>query len=81
DPEKWPENPKYQENLAIIKALHVVNDIAERGVALVKRFIKNPLTRKEEGFQDLLLVQNDIVRQEKHNSASLTLSHFEIHKN
>ncbi|KAK3921457.1 Receptor-like protein 1, partial [Frankliniella fusca] len=55
DPEKWPENPKYQENRAIIKALHVVNDIAERGVALVKRFIKNPLTRKEEGFQDLLL--------------------------
>ncbi|KAK3910826.1 Mitogen-activated protein kinase-binding protein 1 [Frankliniella fusca] len=76
DPEKWPENEGYLKNLFVVEALQCINDVAERGVALVKRFVKNSLTRQEEGFQDLLLVQNDLLRQEKHSNASLTLDFF-----
>ncbi|KAK3909534.1 2,3-dihydroxyphenylpropionate/2,3-dihydroxicinnamic acid 1,2-dioxygenase [Frankliniella fusca] len=77
DPSEWAGNASYQDGMQKINSLHVVNDIAERGVALVKRFIEKPLTRKEEWFQELLLVQNDLLSQEKHKTDTLTLAQFE----
>ncbi|KAK3920709.1 Aspartate--tRNA ligase [Frankliniella fusca] len=60
DPVTWPENNSYRDGLSKVQALQVVNDVAERGVALVKRFSKNPLTRREDIFQDILLTTSCI---------------------
>jgi len=38
DPGEWPENKTYQNALAIVECLRVVNDIAERGVALAEEY-------------------------------------------
>ncbi|KAK3928373.1 FH1/FH2 domain-containing protein 1 [Frankliniella fusca] len=79
DPALWPEQTSYQNGLEKVQALQCINDVAERGVALVKRFtgVKDALTKKEECFQDLLVVQNEILLEGKYNSAILTLAHFE----
>ena len=55
-PETWPMQKGYQKNLEILKALNVVNDVAERDVALVKTF-NATLTKSEVDFQNLLLVR------------------------
>jgi len=38
DPREWPGNKTYQNALATVECLRVVNDIAERGVALAKEY-------------------------------------------
>ncbi|KAK3922352.1 Ribosome maturation factor RimM [Frankliniella fusca] len=81
DPAVWPEIGGYRDGLAKVQSLHVVNDVAERGVALVKRFTKDPMTKDENSFQDLLLVQNELLKEEKHSNQSLTLAHFELKVN
>ncbi|KAK3922801.1 Protein CELLULOSE SYNTHASE INTERACTIVE 1 [Frankliniella fusca] len=73
----WPENQEYKDGLQKVKALQVINDVAERGVALVKRFSSNPITRKENQFQELLLAQNEILREEKHSNSTLALAYYE----
>lgn len=45
----------YQENVAFFKRLSVVNDVAERGVALIEEYNKC-LTKNEEQLQYLLQV-------------------------
>lgn len=42
----------------IVQGLSVVNDVAERGVALVKRY-NQCITKDEDQFQYLLLVMNE----------------------
>ncbi len=56
DPAVWPQSASYRSSKEIVSALQVVNDVAERGVALVKRFVKDAVTRSEDDFQNLLLV-------------------------
>ncbi|KAK3914527.1 Avirulence protein B, partial [Frankliniella fusca] len=69
DPVEWAESESFRNNLEIIRSLHVVNDIAERGVALVKRFTKEALTKQEDVFQDLLLAgAPPLVSRSKSNS-------------
>ncbi|KAK3909520.1 Putative uncharacterized transposon-derived protein [Frankliniella fusca] len=58
DPSTWHQHVQYQDGLVKVNALEIVNDVAERGVALVKRFSHNPITRKEARFQDLMLVRD-----------------------
>src|SRR6218665_3418579 len=55
DPSEWDEEEAFQEALCIINGLAVVNDRAERGVALIQEFNKK-LTSGEEQLQYLLQV-------------------------
>ncbi|KAE8739196.1 hypothetical protein FOCC_FOCC015302 [Frankliniella occidentalis] len=54
-PENWPEEETYIHGKEVCESLVVVNDIAERGVGLVKEYI-NTLYKKEESLQQLLQV-------------------------
>jgi hypothetical protein len=55
DPATWEVSPKYQEMKAMVKALKVVNDVAERAIALMTNYNEN-LTNNEESKENLLLV-------------------------
>lgn len=55
DPLLWTNNPSYLEAEATVRALAVVNDVAERGVALVKDY-NCTVTHDENEFQKVLLV-------------------------
>jgi hypothetical protein len=46
DPATWEVSPKYQEMKAMVKALKVVNDVAERVIALMTNCNEN-LTKNE----------------------------------
>lgn len=62
DPSDWHDDPSFQEALGVVKGLAVVNDRAERGVALIQDYNKK-LTRGEEQLQFLLQVVTDHRRQ------------------
>ena len=47
DPSTWEDDHSFKTALAHVKTLQVVNDIAERGVALIKQFNKT-LTKDED---------------------------------
>lgn len=51
----WPDKESYRENLEFFKKFKVVNDVAERGVALVEEY-NRCLTKDEEQFLYLLQV-------------------------
>ena len=55
DIELWTSNESYKESEEYFKLMKVVNDAAERGVALVSEFNKC-LTKNEEQFQYLLQI-------------------------
>lgn len=55
DPENWETNADYSAGRAVLKHLQVVNDSAERGVALIEEY-NSILTRKENQKQFLLQV-------------------------
>ena len=50
---EWKENEKYQELLAVILQLKVVNDNAERMIKLIKDRIMS--VRSENALQDILI--------------------------
>ena len=56
DPALWGINPMYQAGARRVGGLLVTNDAAERGVALVQDFTKNPRTKSEDQLQCLLHV-------------------------
>ena len=58
DPSEWDEEETFQEALRIINGLAVVNDRAERGVALIQEFNKK-LTSGEEQLQFPLQIVSD----------------------
>lgn len=58
DIELWTSNDSYKENEEYFKQLKVVNDVAERGVALVSEY-NQCLTKNEDQFQYLLQVAKD----------------------
>ncbi|KAG0722687.1 hypothetical protein GWK47_005869 [Chionoecetes opilio] len=59
DPAMWGTNPMYQAGARRVRGLLVTNDAAERGVALVQDFTKNPRTKSEDQLQCLLQVVED----------------------
>ena len=58
DPVSWADRDDYQTAEKTVLALKVVNDHAERGVALVQQYNKL-LTKNEEQFQFLLQVVSE----------------------
>lgn len=58
DPELWNSDINYKKCLEIFKSLKVVNDTAERGVALIEKY-NNCLTQDEEQRQLILQVVQD----------------------
>ena len=58
DPSLWGEDESFTVASKIVKSLAVVNDRAERGVALIQNFNKK-LTRGEDQLQFLLQVVAD----------------------
>jgi len=57
DPSEWANDPNFIHGKNITKDLKVVNDCAERGVALITRYLRgNKHTVDEAGRQHLLLV-------------------------
>lgn len=55
DPSEWLNDDTYGESLKIVQSVKVVNDAAERGVALIQEF-NSSITRSEEQKQFLLQV-------------------------
>jgi hypothetical protein len=62
DPSKWINDESYKMCQDIIKTVKVVNDLAERGVALIQEF-NSSITRNEEQKQFLLQIVEDHRRQ------------------
>lgn len=58
DPVEWETDVSFQEAKQVVVALQVVNDVAERGVAIVKNY-NGKVTRDENSFQNLLLVSKN----------------------
>jgi len=54
NPEEWPTAPEYLSCRKTIESLKVVNDGAERGIALATELNAKPLTRDENQFQKLV---------------------------
>ena len=66
DPTLWSADSDYLRGLQVVTHFKVVNDAAERGVALVTGFLKgNQLTTDEEQRQLLLLVVAEDRKQNK----------------
>lgn len=58
DPSEWECHEQYRQSQQLVKSIRVVNDLAERGVALIQEF-NSSLTRSEEQKQYLLHVVED----------------------
>lgn len=58
DPQDWESMPQYQNGMQIATSLKVVDDIAERGVAIIQNFT-GILTQHKEHIQYLLQVVQD----------------------
>ncbi|XP_034236459.1 uncharacterized protein LOC117642402 [Thrips palmi] len=71
DPQEWESDPVFKENQSKLRNVQVVNDTAERSVALCKNF-NGELTRDEKDFQNLLLVQKKVKSEEQDNSLRVT---------
>ncbi|KAK3929180.1 LOW QUALITY PROTEIN: hypothetical protein KUF71_017646 [Frankliniella fusca] len=69
-PKEWSQDKGCNENVRLLRDVQVVNDTAERGVALVKTFT-GQLTKDEKDFQNLLLVQKKVKSQEQGNAMSV----------
>jgi len=61
DPENWNMNADYTVGTEVLKHLQVVNDSAERGVALIEEY-NQILTKKENQKQFLL----QVVQEHRH---------------
>lgn len=55
DPEYWTEDINYINNIKKVKSLTVVNDVAERGVAMAQSY-SGSLTKSEIEFQKIIQV-------------------------
>lgn len=75
NPDVWENDENYRKALKIVQNINVNNDVAERGVKLIKDYNKI-LTRKEEGKQYLLQVVTDYRRKHpSHTKKSLVKVH------
>lgn len=55
DPEEWGEESTFVEMLEHVRQMKVVNDYAERGIALIKEY-NSSITKDEEQRQYLLRI-------------------------
>jgi hypothetical protein len=62
DPAEWGDQEIYKKNRDVVRSVKVVNDLAERGVALIQEFNAS-ITRNEEQKQYLLQVIEDHRRE------------------
>ena len=62
DPSEWEQHQDYIKNKALVRWIKVVNDLAERGVALMQEF-SGSLTRNEEQKHYLLQLVESHRRQ------------------
>lgn len=69
--ELWPTDDSYKENKEFFAQLKVVNDVAERGVALVSEY-NQCLTKDEEQFQFLL----QVVKEHRKNYPKCNKKYF-----
>lgn len=67
DPSEWPSHEDYLRSQAICRSVRVVNDLAERGVALIQHFNAS-ITRDEEQKQSLL----QVVEEHRHSFSEPT---------
>ena len=58
DPLNWNDTPSFQQAAVLVKSLKVVNDAAERSVALMSSFNQS-VTRRESEMQKLIQVVKD----------------------
>ena len=58
DPETWNDSPLYMQNKCIVDSLKVVNDMAERSIALMSDF-NSSITKNETEMQRLIQVVED----------------------
>ena len=58
DPEIWNEIPEFQQAKQVLNSIKVVNDAAERSIALMTTFNKS-ITKKESELQKILQVVED----------------------
>jgi hypothetical protein len=58
DPSDWINQDVYRASQEVVRSVKVVNDLAERGVALIQEF-NSSITRNEEQKQFLLQVVED----------------------
>ena len=58
DPQIWNDIPSFQQAAAVVKSVKVVNDAAERSVALMTPFNQS-ITRRESEMQKLIQVVED----------------------
>jgi len=58
DPQIWNDSPSFQQAAAVVKSVKVVNDAAERSVALMTAFNQS-ITRRESEMQKLIQVVED----------------------
>lgn len=68
-PREWQQNQKYKDAFEIIKSVKVVNDLAERGIALATEY-NNTITKNEEERQYLLKVIADHRKMIKNTNKS-----------
>ncbi|KAK3917640.1 putative nitrate/nitrite antiporter NarK1 [Frankliniella fusca] len=80
DPHCWPSLPSYAEAQSVVRGLQVVNDCAERAVALVKSF-NNSITKDELDFQNLLLVMKKERASGDEDKERTLKKYFELNNN
>jgi len=76
DPETWNDSPVYTQNKSIISSLKVINDIAERSIALMSNFNAS-ITENESEMQRLIQVVEDH-RQRVPDSSKRTLNAYTV---
>ena len=76
DPEGWNDIPLFQYTAHVVKSLKVVNDSAERSIALMSAFNES-ITRKESEMQKLIQIVEDN-RKRIPNSSKCTLASYTL---
>lgn len=61
-PEQWNNDETFQAALQCVKSIRVVNDTAERGIALAKRFT-SAITKQEDQKQFLLRIVHHMTKE------------------
>ena len=74
DPQTWSDIPSFQQAATLVKSLKVVNDAAERTIALMSTFNQS-ITRRESEMQKLIQVIEDN-RQRIPNTSKSTLETY-----
>ena len=75
DPSAWEEDPRYFEGRRRALDLKVVNDCAERGIALVQRYLRTSKSKEQEQYL-LELVHHDLKTKGRETKTDLANKTF-----